>query len=151
MHLVKIGLGAPGAHPNPAYAHRPRALRPGRLCRGHVVGLCPAVSWLVVDLVAGMAPASRAPRAVSQASQAVSLILSRHTAVSQPLYRRPLSRYKLCIATQAPAARRVMRLPCVSQLSCAVSQGAGRRIAALATLCHDTTVAPLSHDTTIIS
>ena len=40
MHCVKTGLGAPGAHPDPAYAHRPRTLRTGS---AHC-----AVSWRVV-------------------------------------------------------------------------------------------------------
>ena len=111
-----------------------------RSCRGHVVGLCPAVSWLVVGRVASLAghvvgldPASRALRALSHASLAVSRIVSQRKVVSQPLYRRPLSRYKLCIVTQAPVARRL----CVSESSYAAWQDAGNRTAALAALYRD--------------
>ena len=100
------------------------------------------MSWLMAGRVAGLAPASRALRAVSQASPVVSRIVSRHTVVLQPLCRRPLSRYKLCITTHAPVARYVARLPCVSQRSRAVSQGAGRRIAALDALYRDTRSPP---------
>ena len=99
-----------------------------------------AVSWACARPYRGLKPA------VSQAWLVVSRIVSRHKAVLQPLYRRPLSRYKLCIATQTPAARHSAHLPCVSQRSLAMSQGAGRRIAALAALYCDTRP-PLRHYT----
>ena len=53
---------------NPAYAHRPHALCRGRPCCGRVVGLCPAVSWLVADpIVADHARPWLAPRPASSA------------------------------------------------------------------------------------
>ena len=72
---------------NPSCPLTARELRPSQLSRGHVVGLCSVVSWLVVGRVAGLAPASRALRAVSHTLSRVALLLH-HIVAPYPIVSR---------------------------------------------------------------
>ena len=125
---------------NPACTHRPCALRPGWPCRGSVMSLCPAVSWLVASRVAGLAgrPCRKPSRscrslyrdtpstkAMHAPCRALPRVLLRLCAVSQGVERHiaapgytisrhkvaPQPRYKVCIVTR-PLARPYARVRC---------------------------------------